>query len=85
MRSASAIFMSHTEAIMCLPHIIILHIWEERMGAQRCAKVALWCKHCSCFGWWKGTSRDDVTLISEEIKSVALAVFELCLSEGINK
>jgi len=26
-----------------------------------------------------------VTLISEEIKSLALAVLELCLSEGISK
>ena len=33
----------------------------------------------------KGTSRDEVTLISEEIPSLALAVLELCLSEGISK
>ena len=58
---------------------------EERMGAQRGLKVASWCKHCSCCGWWKGTSQDEATLISEEIKSVALAVLELCLSEGISK
>jgi len=31
-RSASAIFMSHTEAITCLP---TLHGFEERMGDQR--------------------------------------------------
>jgi len=32
MRSASVIFMSRTEAIMCLPQIITLHGCEERMG-----------------------------------------------------
>ena len=31
------------------------------------------------------TSRDKVTLISEEIKSLALGVLRLCLSEGISK
>ena len=29
--------------------------------------------------------KDEVMLISEEIKSLALAVIELCLSEGISK
>ena len=33
----------------------------------------------------RGTSRDEVTLISEEIKFLALAVLELFLSEGISK
>ena len=28
---------------------------------------------------------DEVMLISEEIKSVAIAIIELCLSEGISK
>ena len=35
--------------------------------------------------FWKGTLRDEVTVISEEIKSVDLAILELCLSEGISK
>ena len=39
MRSASAICMSHTEAIMCLPQIVTLHGCEERMGDQRGTKV----------------------------------------------
>jgi len=30
-------------------------------------------------------SKDKATLNSEEIKSLALAVLELCLSEGISK
>jgi len=40
MRSASAIFMSRTEATTCLPQIITLCGCEERMGAQRGTKVA---------------------------------------------
>ena len=40
MRSASAIFMSRTEAITCLPQIITLRGCEERMGDQRGTKVA---------------------------------------------
>ena len=56
-----------------------IHGCEERMGVQRGSKVA------STVAAVKGTSRNETTLISEEIKSVALAVFELCLSEGISK
>ena len=40
MGSASVIFMSHAEAITCLPQIITLCGCEERMGAQRGTKVA---------------------------------------------
>jgi len=40
MRSAAAIFMSHTKAITCLPQIVTLCGCEERMGAQRGTKVA---------------------------------------------
>jgi len=36
-------------------------------------------------GWQKGTSPDEVTLNSEEIKPVAIAIIELRLSEGISK
>jgi len=32
-----------------------------------------------------GTSRDEATLSSEEIKPVAIAIIELCLSEGISQ
>ena len=35
MRSALAICMSRTEAITCLPQIVILHGCEERMRDQR--------------------------------------------------
>jgi len=30
-----------------------------------------------------GTSLDEATLINQKIKSVALAILDLCLSEGI--
>jgi len=33
----------------------------------------------------KGTSWDEAKLISEEIKSLALAILEICLSQGISK
>ena len=85
MRSASAIFMSLTEAITCLPQIVTLCSCEERMGDQRGTKVAPWYKHYSCCGWWKHTCRDEVMLNSEKIKSLALAILELCLFEGIIK
>ena len=63
-----------------------MHGCEERMEAQRSTKVAPWCKHCSyVLRLVKSTSRDEVILIIEEIKSVALAVLELRLSEGISK
>jgi len=35
MKSASAIFMSHTEAITCLPQIITFRGCEERMGGTK--------------------------------------------------
>ena len=78
----SSIFMSHTEAILWLLQIVWL--WRKEWEI-RGTKVAPWCKHCSSCGWWKGTSRDKATLISEEIKSLAPAVLELFLSEGISK
>jgi len=84
-RSTSAIFMSHTEAITCLPKIVTLRDCKERMGAQRGTKVAPWCRHCSYCSWRKGTSQDEETLISKEIKSRALAILELYLFEGISK
>jgi len=40
--------------------------------------------HWSCSGWQKGTSWDEATLNSEEIKPIALAVIKLHLPEGIS-
>ena len=42
-------------------------------------------KAASCCGWQKGTSRDEATLNREEIKTVALAIIELRLSEDISQ
>jgi len=36
-------------------------------------------------GMPKGTSRAEATLNSEKIKPVAVAVIELCLTEGISQ
>jgi len=58
---------------------------KKRMGDRRGTKVTPWCKHCSSCSCWKGTAQDEAMLISEEIKSLAPAVLELCLSEGISK
>jgi len=33
----------------------------------------------NCSGWQEGSSQDEATLNSEEIKSIALVVIELCL------
>ena len=41
--------------------------------------------HCMYCGMPKGTSRAEMTLNSEKLKPVALAVIELHLSEGINQ
>jgi len=41
--------------------------------------------HCTYCGMPKGTSWDEVTSNSEKIKPVALAIIELCLSEGISQ
>jgi len=41
--------------------------------------------HCMYSGMAKGTSRAEVTLNSNKIKSVALAIVELHESEGIRQ
>ena len=41
--------------------------------------------HCTYSGMPKGTSRAEATSNSEKMKPVALAVIELCLSEGIRQ
>jgi len=79
---------SHTEAIMRISQIVTYAVREkglEYKGEQRWALVEPWCKHWSCCGWWKRRSLDEATLNSEEIKPVAIAIIELCLSEGISK
>ena len=41
--------------------------------------------HCMYSGMPKGTCRAEVMSNSEKIKPVALAIIELCLSEGISQ
>ena len=41
--------------------------------------------HCMYCAKPKGTSRDEVTLNSEKIKPIALAIIELRLPEGIRQ
>jgi len=57
----------------------------EYKGEQREVLVKPGCKHWSCCGWRKRTSPDKAMLNSEEIKPLAIAIIELCLSEGISK
>ena len=52
---------------------------------QRRTLVSPWRMHCTHCGMPKGTSRAEVTSNSEKIKPIALAVIELCLSEGISQ
>ena len=66
-------FLCLTMKSLCAYHkLSSIRSCKERMEAQRGTKAAPWCKHCSFCGWWKGTSWDKATLISKEIKSVAL-------------
>jgi len=77
--------MSRTEAILCLSQIVILRGCEEKNGRSKGHKGSTLMQALYSCGWWKGTSQDEATLISEEIESLAPAVLELCLSEGISK
>ena len=58
-----------------------LHGSEERNGGQRIVKVrfcrTMMCEHWNCSSLQNGTSRDETTLNSEEIKPIALAVIKL--------
>jgi len=61
----SDIFVSHWSHYTLTANCHLTRLWK-RMVAQTGTKVAPWCKHCSCCGWWKGTSWDEVTLINEK-------------------
>jgi len=71
-------YNSYTGESRCV-HAIFIELTYVRLRKEMGGNVANW----SAFGWWKGTSLDEATLNSEEIKAIALAVMELCLSEGI--
>jgi len=55
----------------------------ERNGAQRRTKVTM-IQALELLQLAKGTSPDKATLNSKEIPPVAIAIIELCLSEGIS-
>ena len=50
--------------------------WKE--GIKK-IKVALWYIHCTCFGWWKGLSRDKAMRISKKKRLVSLSSFWVAL------
>jgi len=51
--------------------------WDTKKGP--------WRMHCMYSGMAKGTSRTEAMLSSKKIKPVALAIVELCKSEGISQ
>ena len=58
---------------------------EEKNGCAKGTKTAPWCKHCSCYNWWKGTSQDEVMLISEEINSIIHSLSYACMKAMVSK
>jgi len=54
-------------------------------GTQRRALVSLWRMHCAYCGMPKCTSQAKVMSNSEKTKCQALAIVELCWSEGIRQ
>jgi len=73
------------EAITCLPHnrhffVVNKDEWDTKEDTGKSMKNAL---HVQRYA--KGTSQAEVTLNSEKIKPVALAIVELCESEGIRQ
>jgi len=63
-------------------HKIDTFPWSAKMkGTQRRALKRM---HCMYRGMAKGTSWAEVTLKSEKIKPISLAIVELCKSKGIS-
>ena len=60
--------------------------WRKEWRTKK-NKVELWqmIQVLELLGWRKGTSQDEATLVSEEIKPVAITIIELCLSECISQ
>ena len=59
-----------------------LSLSAKMNGTQRRTLVSPWRMHCTYCGMPKGTCRAEVTLNSEKIKPVVLAII---LSEGISQ
>ena len=64
------------------PHFLLS---AKMNGTQWRTLVSPWRMHCMYCGMPKGTSQAEVMLNSEKIKSITLAVIELCLSKGISQ
>ena len=77
-------FPLRREAITCYRHIDTL-LSAKINGRQRKTLVSQLRMHCTYCGMPKGTCQAETTSNSEKIKPVALAVIELCLSEGISQ
>ena len=77
-------FLFRRETIICYRQIDT-SLSAKMNGTQRRTLVSSWRMHCMCCGMPKGTFWAKVTLNSEKIKLVALAVIELRLSEGISQ
>jgi len=60
------------------PFVVSGDEWNTKEGPGKSMKSA----YCSVP---KGTSRDEATSNSKKINPIALAVIELCLSEGIRQ
>jgi len=70
---------------MCIPQNQHFSRWAKINGTQRRALVSPWRMHCVYSGMAKGTSWVEATSNSKKIKPVALAIVELCKSEGISQ
>ena len=77
-------YLLRREAITCYHQIDTL-LSAKMNGTQRRTLVSPWRMHCTYCGMPKGTPRAEAMLNREKIKSVALAVIELRLSEGISQ
>ena len=53
--------------------------YGERKEGTKKIKIALWCMHCTYFGWWKGLSRDKAMRISKKKRLVSLSSFWVAL------
>jgi len=59
--------------------------WAKINGTQKSILVSPWRMYCIYSGMAKGTSWAKVMSNSKKIKPVALAIVELCESEGISQ
>ena len=68
----------------CATNKSIFLLSAKMIGTQKRTPVSPLGMHCMYCSMPKGTTRFEAMSYSEKIKPVALAVIELCLSEGIS-